>query len=647
MVSLAVADRVIYPEMYADRHREWSISEMIKRNSRLLCCFSDRLSNIDGNCLGKHEETFRMVNRYLDCYSLKDLLHIPGQVHELGIDEKKPGGLQESDRNSKESARKKQGSYYTPPYIVRYMVRNSLDYLFHGKMPTDQQPDIRVVDPACGGASFLIEVFNGLVDKGFPVFQAVDSVFGMDIDREAVNLCIYILTVAVIARNRSINDPEETRRQLGKQIRTGNALDNKAFLESNEFDLVIGNPPYISNKLISQGDKDNYRENYLSAGGQYDLSVLFMERGLGLLRREGLLNFITSNKFLGADYGRIIRKELLENHRLLSIVDVSTLQCFAGTAAYPVIITVKKCGGCDSVAFSGAKMNGPVKITGVTRWAETETKRPAEVEQSFFRENSDFLITTRLDDRVLPLLKKISRAGGRIPRSSILCGLAQPGFSRWVRGKGTGDEMVITDPHERPFIRAGHIRPYSIAEPEVIDTRYLQKKNTGVFQGPKLVIPGISKSLTAALDNSGSILGRVYFIRENDTSYDLRYLAVLLNSHVMNFYYKVMYWPVHLAGGYLRFNSGYIANLPVYPVQGELWLNDGETVHEIIALGDKLSNGEQGGRERESILARAEAAVYSLYGFDREEASMIMNFLEIDGTVQEKIRDAQNEYRKK
>ena len=74
---------------------------------------------------------------------------------------------------------------------------------------------------------------------------------------------------------------------------------------------MIGNPPYIRIQTMQEWapqEVEYYKDRYISAGkGNYDIYVVFVERGLGLLNPNGRLGFILPNKFSSTDYGAGLR----------------------------------------------------------------------------------------------------------------------------------------------------------------------------------------------------------------------------------------------------------------------------------------------------------------------------------------------------
>ena len=98
---------------------------------------------------------------------------------------------------------------------------------------------------------------------------------------------------------------------------------------------------YQKEKLYNKIYKEFLKNKYVWAYKIYDILVPFFERGFSLLNKNSYLSFITSNKFLSTDYGVKIRKDLLHNYQIDLLIDISMIKVFKDAAVYPIIITVK------------------------------------------------------------------------------------------------------------------------------------------------------------------------------------------------------------------------------------------------------------------------------------------------------------------
>jgi type II restriction/modification system DNA methylase subunit YeeA len=106
------------------------------------------------------------------------------------------------------------------------------------------------------------------------------------------------------------------------------------------FDVVIGNPPYISH------DKIEYREylksTYKCFEAFADLYCYFFEKGISLLNSRGYLNFITSNSFLKAEYGKPLRDYFNEFGQFVQLINIEDAQIFEDAIVNTVVANFAK-----------------------------------------------------------------------------------------------------------------------------------------------------------------------------------------------------------------------------------------------------------------------------------------------------------------
>ncbi len=280
----------------------------------------------------------------------------------------------------KPEVRKAGGVYYTPQYVVDYIVKNTVGKLIDGKTPK-QIAGIKIVDPACGSGSFLIGAYQYLIDfhknyytgngtktgkKDSPVTAEgnltsaekkrilLNNIYGVDIDVNAVEVtklslllkCLEGETETSLAQQNQLWH-ERILPTLDENIKSGNSLVDMDYYESvidfgeekkikpfswqkgfpevfkqGGFDVVIGNPPYvlISPELFSAEIIEYYKKFSVS---EYkgDLYHLFLEKGLTLIKNNGLLSFIIPSNWMTQLYTNKLRKHILENSKILEIVD--------------------------------------------------------------------------------------------------------------------------------------------------------------------------------------------------------------------------------------------------------------------------------------------------------------------------------------
>ncbi|MBI2097886.1 MAG: N-6 DNA methylase [Candidatus Vogelbacteria bacterium] len=227
---------------------------------------------------------------------------------------------------SKDARKKKEeGIYYTPTFIVDYIVNNALKPVLGKCRSINDLKKIKVLDPACGSGSFLVKALEVINEKyrdfgsrgdAFNKLQILtENIYGVDLDQQAVE----------IARlNLLVNALDERMRlpYLNKNIKNGNSLisgtdeeltkyfgknfgDKKPFNWSEQFpevftqggfDVIVGNPPWGADI-----DKDvaYFGEKYPDSTRSYkDIYKIFIDRSLSLLKDGGVLGFVLPNTFL-------------------------------------------------------------------------------------------------------------------------------------------------------------------------------------------------------------------------------------------------------------------------------------------------------------------------------------------------------------
>ncbi len=253
--------------------------------------------------------------------------------------------------------RKSQGIYYTPAFITKYIVKQTVGrYLEeNGYNPARR----RVLDMACGSGSFLIEAFDTIDayvaklrghvhgeqvefhDHMRQIEMLNNCIYGVDKDKQAVEVARLNLLL------RALHTKE--RLPMLDNIYCGDSLHpetwEQAFpevMKDGGFDVIIGNPPYVRQETLGAEFKEFAKAHFETYASAADLYIYFIEQAHKLLKPGGWFGMIVSNKWMRSNYGKGLRDFLKRECRLLEIIDFGELPIFQDAATFPSIIITRK-----------------------------------------------------------------------------------------------------------------------------------------------------------------------------------------------------------------------------------------------------------------------------------------------------------------
>lgn len=491
----------------------------------------------------------------------------------------------------KPEVKKAGGVYYTPKYIVDYIVKNTVGKLCDGKTPKEVSK-LRILDPACGSGSFLIGAYQYLLDwhrdwyvnDGVTkhtkvIYQAAGSewrlttverkrillnnIYGVDIDTQAVETTKLSLLLKVLEgeNEQTLSKQfklfhERALPDLGNNIKCGNSLigpdfyegqidmlddeeryrinafdwksEFKSIMDAGGFDAVIGNPPYILQQTLNQRSVFYYLSSeFHAARYKIDTYHVFFEKGLELTVNRGKLGYITPNTFLRNKHARELR------NLMLSIANIDLLRVFY----YPV--------------FQGASVD--TSITILSKAKNPNAKHRVEIIRSKAVSDplhSDYQSQKNwydhpTQDFSFPGLAGSDELATKIfDRSSLLGDFATAYFGIQTFDRARFVKSNREAKHFKPAIDGANIQRYMLLPSmEFVDFRPEAIKSGGkrqVYEQTRIGVRQIGEVPIAVLVPSGiyslNTIYNVFFTKQ--TNYKLQFILGLMCSKALRWYWR-------------------------------------------------------------------------------------------------------------
>ena len=588
----------------------------------------------------------------------------------------------------KPEVRKAGGVYYTPQYIVDYIVKNTVGKLIDGKAPKDINK-IKIVDPACGSGSFLIGAYqyllqyhkdyytnNGKPSKGSkdnPLTPdgnlttaekkriLLNNIFGVDLDANAVEVtklslllkCMEGETEASISSQLKLFH-ERVLPTLDNNIKDGNSLIDidfygseidfgeekkikpfswkKAFPEvfkQGGFDCVIGNPPYV----VIEGEFRNdemlayFKEKFKSASYKIDLYHLFFEQGLKLLKENGKLGFITPSNFL-SNNGLVGLREVILENSYIKILNAITGKVFMGASVDTTITILSKTANKKKSQFV-------YSIWTNNSLQETSTK---EFDQNNFKTNEGkiFISTSKqpkLNVKTFELGEKYFVKFGMQLRDRKI-------FEADVI---TTDKKKLITKYHRACYTGKDVTKWTMNYSNLLAYFNREAKSGGCWDEtihnakPKIIVRQIGAVPICAIDTEGfCCLNTVFMIVPKEhIGIDLKFILAALNSKfIANFWTQNF---SDLRQTFPKIKGSYLEKLPL-PIINIKDKNQREKHDEVVKFVNQIlklteerkqatlqSKTDQLQNRIDYAEQRINEIVYELYGLSKDEIALIEN----------------------
>ena len=392
------------------------------------------------------------------------------------------------------SKRKKDGVFYTPRYITKYIVENTIGALCVQKreemkivsedyVPQKRKADtlqllknleeyrqwllqLTICDPACGSGAFLNQALEFLIDE----HQDIDAMkarlfgdalmmsdvetsilennlYGVDINQEATDIAKLSLWLRTARKGRKLND-------LNSHIKCGNSLiddpavaGDKAFNWQMEFpevfakggfDVVIGNPPYVDIKALEGDIVKQIFKSYKTANNRINLFSVFIEKSIDLLKTAGKFSFIIPSSILTQESYKPLRNLLLSKSRIDSVVRLPN-ESFGGSAGEvkvdTIILSFTESTGATPSEVEILVYEGFERISEIS---SLNTSNYFFIKQSIWNEDENFIFRINATSSISSLVARIESQTVKLVDCAEFC----LGLTPYDKYKGHTPEQI-------------------------------------------------------------------------------------------------------------------------------------------------------------------------------------------------------------
>ena len=586
------------------------ILDNIKINDELLYKHTLNLSNYDF----ESEVSVNILGHIFE-HSLNDIDEIQAEIQGVATDQSK-------------TKRKKDGVFYTPKYITKYIVDNTVGKLCEEKKTeldiqeaeyekerkgrksttlknlTQKLEDYRkwllqitICDPACGSGAFLNQALEFLIAEhqyidelqaklfgDAMVLSEVENailennLFGVDINEESVEIAKLSLWLRTAQKGRKLTS-------LNNNIKCGNSLiedpevaGDKAFNWQNEFpevfakggfDVIIGNPPYVDIKGLDNDLVKVLFKTYKTTENRINLYSIFIEKGYDLIRKDGFLSFINPNSILVNSSYTKIRKLLLDDMtRIVKLPD----DVFADATVETIIFEFRKNYSNDKV--NTIVYNKNEKISYV------DDLRTKEISKANWKQNENWNFNIYVSPEQFELLQKILSDAVELETIADFT----LGITPYDKYKGHSQEIIKSrafhsktkDGEEyKPLISGGNIERYYVSD-EI--TEYIKygdwlgaPRDERFFNSPRIlirqIVSGKPPRIYAGYTDKSLYYTQIGFgVIPNSDTIGVKSLLALINSNLINFYHKYSFLDLEKE----LFQKILIANCKKFPISNRL-----------------------------------------------------------------------------
>ncbi len=520
--------------------------------------------------------------------------------------------------------RKKEGIYYTPKYVVDFIIKNTLKEYIKGKSFEDIKK-IKVLDPACGSASFLRKAFDITVQESEKKLDRtltykertdlfLDCIYGVDKDERACDIAKLSISLKVVYDKQLLPKLHDNIRN-GDSIIDNKEIEPKAFLWEREFqniiddggfDVIIGNPPYGAE--LNELDREYISKNYETAKSYKNTALIFIEKAMSLLKKDGYLGLIVPKSIAYSQAWKPCRDFIIKD--LLLVVDVS--KAFEDVLLEQVIFIVKKGSNNKNYKVHNLKNNNNFNV------------------------NKEFVIKTD------SLIVHDSKEDFEIFKKIISLKFQLKDISKTTRGLPF-QKIVSKDKSNYKIFRGVHISRYHLDDSkDYLKNLDINNSKVKLLLQQKIISQRIVAHVTkpkdhiiimSMLDNSGVLtLDTIENTILTNKDYKLETILAILNSNLISWYaYRYIFGKAIRT---MDFDDYYVGKIAIPKINQKIQLKLQKLVETITNLTNKHSILTENNFEKNRLKRQIDQTnyeidqlVYELYGITKEEQKIIEDSL--------------------
>ena len=487
------------------------------------------------------------------------------------------------EKNLSEEIKKSKGIYYTPKFIVDYILNKTLKE--HDIL---SNPCPKILDISCGCGNFLLEAYDILYEM-FEYYKyelkienihkhiIENCIYGVDIDKNAVDIL-----------NNSLRNKDIDSKILKSNIYCFDSLNKNNLGQDvinlfweNKFDYIIGNPPYIGHKSLGKEYKNFLLKEYSEVyRDKSDIYYCFYKRVIDLLSEGGIVSIITPRYFLESISGKHLRNYILNNSYINEIIDFNGINIFKNISIASCIITLSKKCITSNIDIHKLK-NSKLKLNyldSLEYYLNDDNFYNIKIKQSDL--NEDWIISNKEN---LDIYNKLESYGQY--RLKDICisfqGIITGCDKAFIIDKRDTDENIEEKKLLKNWVKNKHIKKYKLDENkklliysnDIVDeeeypksinyiSNYKEKllnrrecrknirkwyelqwgRQKELFERKKIMYPYKAKENRFAIDYKNSFCSAdvysFYIKEEYENEFSYEYIVGLLNSSIYDTYFK-------------------------------------------------------------------------------------------------------------